>query len=42
VGIKGTDVGKGFGRVPAVSGVGGNILKNIGGGYNIKWVQGGY
>jgi hypothetical protein len=36
MGIKGTGAGKGIEGVPAASGVGGNIPKNIGGGYNIK------
>jgi hypothetical protein len=39
VGIRGTGAGKGIRGVLAVSGVGGNILKNIGGGYNIKWCR---
>jgi hypothetical protein len=36
MGIKGTGAGKGIRRALAVSGVGGNIPKNIGGGYIIK------
>jgi hypothetical protein len=36
MGIRGTGAGKEFGRVPAMSRVGGNILKNIGIGYIIK------
>jgi hypothetical protein len=42
MGIMGTGAGKGIRRVPAVSRVGGNIPKNIGGGYIIKMVQGEY
>src|SRR5712692_10591629 len=39
MGIKGTGAGKGIGEVPAVSGVGGSIPKNIGEGYNMKWFR---
>jgi hypothetical protein len=39
VGIKGTCAGKEVGGVPAASGVGGDILKNIGGDDYVKWFR---
>jgi hypothetical protein len=42
VGNRGTGAGKEVGGVPAVSGVRGNILKNIGEDDYVKMVQGTY